>query len=86
MLTQGESVEAHVLRERGWSVSAIARHLKRDRKTVRAYLSGQAGAGEAEAGGAGPVRAVRAVLPAEVRRGPAPVGDDAVRGGRGPGL
>ena len=41
MLTQGESVEAHALRERGWSVSAIARHLKRDRKTVRAYLSGQ---------------------------------------------
>ena len=35
MLTQGESVEAHALRERGWSVSAIARHLKRDRKTVR---------------------------------------------------
>lgn len=41
MLTQGESVEAHALRERGWSVSAIARHLGRDRKTVRAYLSGQ---------------------------------------------
>ncbi len=40
MLTQGESVEAHALRERGWSVSAIARHLGRDRKTVRAYLSG----------------------------------------------
>jgi len=41
MLTQGESVEAHALRERGWSVSAIARHLGRDRKTVRAYLSGK---------------------------------------------
>ena len=41
MLTQGESVEAHALRERGWSVSAIARHLGRDRKTVRAYLSGR---------------------------------------------
>ncbi len=40
MLTQGESVEAHALRERGWSVSAIARHLDRDRKTVRAYLNG----------------------------------------------
>jgi IS30 family transposase len=35
MLTQGESVEVHALRERGWSVSAIARHLGRDRKTVR---------------------------------------------------
>jgi transposase len=41
MLTQGESVEAHALRQRGWSVSAIARHLECDRKTVRAYLSGQ---------------------------------------------
>jgi transposase len=41
MLTQGESVEAHALRERGWSVSAIARHLGRDRKTVRAYLDGK---------------------------------------------
>ena len=39
MPTQGESVEAHALHERGWSVSAIARHLQRDRKTVRAYLS-----------------------------------------------
>src|SRR3989442_1280435 len=38
MLTQGESVEAHALRERGWPVSAIARPLGRDRKTVRAYL------------------------------------------------
>jgi len=40
MLTWGESVEAHALRKRGWSVSAIARHLGRDRKTVRAYLAG----------------------------------------------
>jgi transposase len=40
MLTQGEDVEAHALRERGWSISAIARHLGRDRKTVRAYLNG----------------------------------------------
>src|SRR5256712_6982775 len=41
MLTQGESVEAHALRERGWSISAIARHLGRDRKTVRAYVAGK---------------------------------------------
>src|ERR1700685_4365461 len=45
-----------------------------------------AGAGEAEAGGAGPFRAVRGVLPAEVRGRRAPVGDDAVRGGPGAGL
>jgi len=35
MLTQGEDVEAHALRERGWSISAIARHLGHDRKTIR---------------------------------------------------
>ena len=40
MLTQGEDVEAHALKERGWSISAIARHLERDRKTVRCYLNG----------------------------------------------
>src|SRR5260370_1363448 len=45
MLTQGESVEAHALRARGWSVSAIARHLGRDRKTVRSCLSGEPGGG-----------------------------------------
>ena len=41
MLTQGEDVEAHALAARGWSISAIARHLDHDRKTVRAYLSGE---------------------------------------------
>ena len=40
MLTQGEDVEAHALKERGWSISAIARHFDRDRKTVRSYLNG----------------------------------------------
>jgi transposase len=38
MLTQGEDVEVHALAARGWSISAIARHLGRDRRTVRAYL------------------------------------------------
>ena len=31
---------SHALKERGWSISAIARHLERDRKTVRSYLNG----------------------------------------------
>ena len=47
MLTQGEDVEAHALRQRGWSISAIARHLDRDRKTVRAYLNGERQPGRA---------------------------------------
>jgi transposase len=46
MLTQGEDVEAHALRDRGWSISAIARHLDRDRKTVRDYLNGKRVPGE----------------------------------------
>jgi len=33
-------VEAHALHQRGWSISAIARHLGRDRKTVRSYIIG----------------------------------------------
>ena len=41
MLTQGEDVEVNALARRGWSVSAIARHLGRDRKTVRGYLRGE---------------------------------------------
>jgi len=40
MLTWEEDVEAAALQKRGWSISAIARHLGRDRKTVRAYLTG----------------------------------------------
>ena len=39
-------MEASALRRRGWSISAIARHLGRDRKTVRAYLAGQRRPGE----------------------------------------
>jgi transposase len=40
MLTHGEDVEAHALFQRGWTISAIARHINRDRKTVRGYLNG----------------------------------------------
>jgi transposase len=42
MLTQEEDMEIAALHGRGWSVSAIARHTGRDRKTVKAYLAGQA--------------------------------------------
>ena len=40
MLTWEEELEAEALFKRGWTISAIARHLGRDRKTVRAYVSG----------------------------------------------
>jgi hypothetical protein len=34
MLTQEDDVDIHALRKRGWSISAIARHVGRDRETV----------------------------------------------------
>jgi transposase len=40
MLSPEEDVEITSLRKRGWSISAIARHVGHDRKTVRGYLSG----------------------------------------------
>ncbi|AXG14328.1 IS21 family transposase [Intrasporangium calvum] len=41
MLTREEDIDVHALRRRGWTISAIARHLGRDRKTIRAYLAGR---------------------------------------------
>ncbi len=43
MLTQEDDVEIHALHARGWSVSAIARHTGRDRKTIARYLKGEGG-------------------------------------------
>jgi transposase len=40
MLTKEDDVEIHALARRGWSLSAIARHTGRDRKTVSKYLKG----------------------------------------------
>ncbi|PKV76719.1 Mu transposase domain-containing protein [Nocardia fluminea] len=40
MLSLEGDVEVHALHAQGWTISAIARHLKLDRKTVRAYLNG----------------------------------------------
>jgi hypothetical protein len=39
-------VDAHALRRQGWTISAIARHLGHDRKTIRAYLTGGRVAGQ----------------------------------------
>jgi transposase len=54
MLTRGEDVEAHALRKRGWSISAIARHLGRDRKTIAAYLNGSRVPGQRRKSGVDP--------------------------------
>ena len=45
MLTREDDIDVHALRRQGWTIAAIARHLGRDRKTIRAYLSGDREAG-----------------------------------------
>ncbi len=40
MLTREEDVEIHALHQRGWSISAIARHTGRNRRTIRNYING----------------------------------------------
>jgi len=51
MLTQEDDIDIHALRRRGWSISAIARHVGRDRKTVKAYLDGKRQVGVRAPGG-----------------------------------
>jgi transposase len=46
MLTREDDVDAHALRRQGWTISAIARHLGHDRKTIRAYVTGGRVAGQ----------------------------------------
>lgn len=45
MFSGSEDMQAEALFKRGWTISSIARHLGRDRKTVRAYLNGERVAG-----------------------------------------
>ncbi len=39
MLTREDDVDACALHRQGWTISAIARHLGHDRKTIRAYVT-----------------------------------------------
>ena len=41
MITREDDVDIHALRRQGWTITAIARHVGRDRKTVRDYLNGK---------------------------------------------
>lgn len=41
MLTWENDVEATALRNQGWTISAIARHLGHDRKTIQDYPDGK---------------------------------------------
>jgi hypothetical protein len=49
MITREEGIDAHALHRQGWTISAIACHLGRDRKTIRAYLHGEREAGSVDA-------------------------------------
>ena len=64
MFSVGEDVEADALFKRGWTVSAIARHLGRDRKTVRSYLSGERTPGVRRAADPDPLDEYRAYVAA----------------------
>ncbi|MDQ3783135.1 MAG: IS21 family transposase [Actinomycetota bacterium] len=46
MLTREDDIDAHALHKRGWKITTIANHLGRDRKTIRAYLTGERVAGQ----------------------------------------
>jgi transposase len=41
MLTQEDDIDVHALHRQGWTISAIARHLGRNRRTIRAHLAGR---------------------------------------------
>jgi transposase len=64
MFSVGEDVEADALFKRGWTVSAIARHLGRDRKTVRSYLSGKRSLGARQSDKPDPLDDYRAYVAA----------------------
>src|SRR6266540_1765478 len=80
MLTWEEDVEAAALRAQGWTIAAIARHLGRDRKTIRATWTGTAPPA-APLGTHRSVRRVRRLRGRPPGRGPPRVGDRAVRRG-----
>ena len=70
MMSQGEDVEAHVLKERGWSTMAIARHLGRDPKTIRGYLSGERVPGSRRRSAPDPIERYRQYLAARFADNP----------------
>ena len=86
MLAQEEYVEVHALRKRGWSMWAIARHLGRDRKTVRAHLSGEHVPGRRRLAEPDPFDTCRGLCSAAAGRRPPRLGDGFVRRSDGAGL
>ena len=62
MMALEEYLEVHALRRRGWSISAIARHVGKRRRTVRAYLSGERVPGQRVSSGPDPFDAFEAYV------------------------
>ncbi len=55
MLSRGEDVEVDALVKRGWNISAIARHLGRDRGTISNYVNGKTAPGARQPAGPDPL-------------------------------
>jgi transposase len=70
MLTREDDVDAHALHARGWTISAIARHLGHDRKTIRAYLNGRVAGVRARPAGDDPFDRFEDYVRARLREDP----------------
>lgn len=81
MLSQEEYVEASALRKRGWTISAIARHLGSSRNTGKAYLRGERAPGHRERAEPDPFRAVRRLPWHPPSRRPSRLGHGSLRRG-----
>src|SRR5680860_39610 len=70
MLTREDDIDAHALHKRGWKIAAIARHLGRDRKTIRAYLEGERSPGQRARSGPDPFEPFVAYCVARLKEDP----------------
>lgn len=64
MLSTGEDVEIDALLKRGWTISAIARHLGRDRGTISNYVNGKTTPGVRRPAGVDPLAPFAAYITA----------------------
>jgi len=64
MLSRGEDVEVDALVKRGWNISAIARHLGRDRGTISNYVNGKTEPGVRRPAGPDPLERFAAYVSA----------------------
>ena len=70
MLTREDDVDAHALRRQGWTITAIAKRLGHDHKTIRAYLAGDRVAGQRASSHRDPLQPFRGHATQRLRDGP----------------